>query len=365
MAGSQSERDFPSDEGLSALRRNITNLTKGWKLQMSDRIEALSRWLHDSAGLEGFGLHPASGDASFRRYFRVLEPDGIRHVAMDAPPEQESCHAFVRIAGEFEALGLHVPHIFAHDLEQGFMLLEDLGSTHYLDVLNAENADHLYGDALDALLVIQARGPREALPRYDGPFLQREMDIFSEWLLQGALSLELHDAEREMLSQAFGVLVESALEQPAVCVHRDYHSRNLLVSSAPSPGIIDFQDAVVGPVTYDLVSLLRDCYIRWPDERVRGWAMQYYRMALRSGLLVDTSEAQFMRWFDLMGIQRHLKASGIFCRLKLRDGKGGYLGDIPRTLGYIVEVAQQYPELRELARFITDRVSPRFPLPLD
>jgi aminoglycoside/choline kinase family phosphotransferase len=330
---------------------------------MSDRIEALSRWLQDGAGLGEFGLRPASGDASFRRYFRVVHPDGTSQVAMDAPPDQESCHAFVRIARQFEALGLHVPHIFASDLELGFMLLEDLGSRHYLDELTPDNADALYGDAFNALMQIQTKGPRQGLPLYDGPFLRREMAIFTEWLLQGALGLELQEEELELLDRIFGVLVQSALEQPTVCVHRDFHSRNLLVSTPPSPGIIDFQDAVIGPVTYDLVSLLRDCYIRWPAEQVLGWARQYYSLALRSGVLVEVSEERFMRWFDLMGIQRHLKASGIFCRLKLRDGKSGYLDDIPRTLDYIVEVAQQYPELQELASFVSDRVIPRFPLP--
>jgi aminoglycoside/choline kinase family phosphotransferase len=332
---------------------------------MSDRIEALRRWLQDGAGLGEFRLHPASGDASFRRYFRVVHPDGTSLVAMDAPPDQESCHAFVRIAGQFEALGLHVPHIFASDLELGFMLLEDLGSRHYLDVLTPDNADALYGDAFNALMRIQSKGPRQGLPLYDGPFLRREMTIFTEWLLQGALGLELQEEELGLLDRVFGVLVQSALEQPTVCVHRDFHSRNLLVSSPSSPGIIDFQDAVIGPVTYDLVSLLRDCYIRWPAEQVRGWARQYYSLALRSGVLAEVSEERFMRWFDLMGIQRHLKASGIFCRLKLRDGKSGYLGDIPRTLDYIVEVAQQYPELLELGSFVSDRVIPRFPLPTD
>ena len=220
------------------------------------------------------------------------------------------------------------------------------------------SVERLYGDALAALVVIQACGPRAGLPPYDRPLLLREMGLFSEWLLRGLLGLELTATEQALLDQVFTLLADSALEQPQVCVHRDYHSRNLLVTAAPSPGILDFQDALVGPLTYDLVSLLRDCYVAWPREQVRDWALGYRELALQSGVAPVLDEAQFLRWFDLMGVQRHLKASGIFARLQLRDGKSGYLADIPRTLGYVTAFGPEYPELRGLVGVIEERVIP-------
>jgi aminoglycoside/choline kinase family phosphotransferase len=323
-----------------------------------ERVTLLRDWLEHELGLAGFALEPASGDASFRRYFRITLPDGATRIAMDAPPEQEDCRPFVTVARAFEALGLHVPHIFAEELERGFLLLSDLGNRLYLDALNDQTAGRLYGDALGALAVIQACGPREELPPYDRAKLLEEMELFREWLVGEQLGIPLREEEQRMLDRTFELLIASALEQPQVCVHRDYHSRNLLVTSSPNPGILDFQDAMVGPVTYDLVSLLRDCYVRWPRERVEQWAMSYYLLALQSGVLRNEHEERFLRWFDLMGVQRHLKAAGIFARLNRRDGKPGYLKDIPRTLGYIVDLAPDYPELAELGAFIERRVLP-------
>ena len=325
---------------------------------MPERLRKLTEWLSELPGLAGAQIEPATGDASFRRYFRVTR-GGPSYIAMDAPPEREDSGRFVRIAGQFRALGLHTPEILAEDLGQGFLLLEDLGSNLYIQVLDEVNADRLYGDALAALLVIQACGPREGLPVYDRNFLLREMEIFREWLLDAQLGLELSTAESVLVDDAFALLAESALEQPRVCVHRDFHARNLLVTQSPSPGILDFQDAVVGPITYDLVSLLRDCYIAWPESRVQDWARGYFQLALQSGVVHAEHEGRFGRWFDLMGAQRHLKASGIFARLNRRDGKPGYLQDVPRTLGYLAQVARRYPELTGFGVFLEERVLPR------
>jgi aminoglycoside/choline kinase family phosphotransferase len=304
-----------------------------------------------------FELEPASSDASFRRYWRARQPSGSL-IAMDAPPEQEDCGRFVRIAGQWRSVGLNTPEVLAQDLERGFLLLGDLGQQLYLDALDSDTVERLYADALAALMVIQACGPTAGLPDYDGPFLLRELNIFREWLLERHLGVVPSAAESVMLDAAFECLIASALAQPRVCVHRDYHSRNLMVVPGHNPGILDFQDAVLGPVTYDLASLLRDCYVAWPRHRVEEWAMGYYQLAVQSGVLGSEHERPFLSWFDLMGVQRHLKASGIFARLYRRDGKPGYLGDIPRTLGYVVEVAAGHPDLRDLGRFIQERVLP-------
>jgi aminoglycoside/choline kinase family phosphotransferase len=325
---------------------------------MPERIKLLKKWLSEATDVKDIELRPASGDASFRRYFRFEIGDGATRIAMDAPPDLEDCRPFVRICRAFEALGLHVPHIFAQDLDRGFLLLSDLGSRLYLDALSGESVDRLYGDALEALVVIQAGAPPEGLPPYDRKLLLQEMELFREWLARRQLGLDLSEQEQGMLDRVFDRLADSALEQPQVCVHRDYHSRNLMVTASPNPGILDFQDAVLGPVTYDLVSLLRDCYIRWPRERVETWAMNYYRLAVQSGVLPDEHEGAFLRWFDLMGVQRHLKAAGIFARLNQRDGKPDYLKDIPRTLGYILELVPDYPELAELGDLIEGRILP-------
>jgi aminoglycoside/choline kinase family phosphotransferase len=324
---------------------------------MPQRRALLETWLSSVLGT-GAMIEPASGDASFRRYWRVRLPEQRTYVVMDAPPGKEDIARYVRISNAFRAVGLNTPEIYAEDAEQGFLLIGDLGTRLYLNLLDRGNADRLYGDALGALAVIQACGPVEELPAYDGPFLRREMELFREWLLEKYLGLALSAAENAAIDHAFEALAASALEQPRVCVHRDFHSRNLMVTDPPSPGILDFQDAVVGPVTYDLVSLLRDCYIAWPRGRVEEWALGYFDLAVQSGILQDVHEPVFLGWFDRMGVQRHLKASGIFARLSLRDGKPGYLGDIPRTLGYVVEVAPAYSALEALAELISERVLP-------
>ena len=325
---------------------------------MDQRRSQLEAWLRDACGLDGFAVTPASGDASFRRYFRVALADGSTRIAMDAPPAHEDCGPYLHVGAALAAIGLHVPavHVAAPDL--GFILLEDLGDALYLDALDESSAGRLYGDALSALAALQACGPRTGLPPYDAALLQREMELFRDWLAGRLLGLPLGAEDRACLDRDFALLTANALEQPQVCVHRDYHSRNLMVASPPTPGILDFQDAVVGPVTYDLVSLLKDCYVRWPLARVDDWAMGYFELAVQSGVLDGALEGRFLRWLDLMGAQRHLKAAGIFARLWLRDGKPGYLKDIPRTLGYIVEAAGRRAELGDLAALIDDRVLP-------
>ena len=323
---------------------------------MPERLRLLEHWLEQSCRLPGHEISPASADASFRRYFRVALPDGQTLIAMDAPPEKEDCRPFVEVAGRMRLAGLHVPQILAQDLEQGFLLMEDLGSRDYLDVLTPDTAGPLYADAIAALLRLQASAPVAGLPPYDRPMLLREMQLFSEWLLGEHLGLALDAGEQGMLQTAFEHLIENALAQPVVCVHRDFHSRNLMLVDEDNPGVIDFQDAVAGPISYDLVSLLRDCYVRWPPEQVDRWVFDYYHAARSAALLEATDEPTFREWFDLMGVQRHLKAAGIFARLNHRDGKPGYLADIPRTLGYIVDVGRRLPSMRGLGEFVRRRV---------
>jgi len=325
---------------------------------MTDRLRLLRDWLADVVGAREFSLAPASADASFRRYFRLTFSEGDSLVAMDAPPAREDCGPFVQVETLLREAGLHAPEILALDLERGFLLLEDLGSLSYLDVLDDDSADALYRDAMQALLTMQREVPVAGLPAYDRALLEREMQLFQDWLLESHLGMVLDEPSRRMLGTATTALVESALEQPVVCVHRDYHSRNLMVVEGFNPGIIDFQDAVAGPVSYDLVSLLRDCYVRWDDARVDAWVMEYWESARGVGLLGDVTVPQLLRWFDLMGVQRHLKAAGIFARLYHRDGKPGYLADIPRTLGYIVSVGRRRAEVAGLAELVSGRVLP-------
>jgi aminoglycoside/choline kinase family phosphotransferase len=321
---------------------------------MTEREQNLLAWLHAQTG-ESHELVPASSDASFRRYFRI-HTDGTTRIVMDAPPPQEDCRPFVHVANLLHVAGMHAPEVIASDLDEGFLLLSDLGTTTYLDVLNEDNVDRLYGDAIGALSQLQACiDPASAgLPHYDAELLNLELSLFKDWYLQKHLGMTLDAEQGNILTATNKLLVENALAQTQVCVHRDYHSRNLMVTEKHNPGVLDFQDAVIGPVTYDLVSLLRDCYIAWPRERVEEWVQNYYQIAIESGIVNEdhVSELQFLRDFDLMGVQRHLKAIGIFARLLYRDGKDGYINDIPRTFSYVKEVAGHYPELGEFAAFL-------------
>jgi aminoglycoside/choline kinase family phosphotransferase len=271
---------------------------------------------------------------------------------MDAPPDKGDMHSYVAIARRFHALGLNVPEVLEENHDQGFFLITDLGDQLYLQHLSDQTVERLYGDAMGALVVLQAGSFTQAagkfLPDYDETLLQREMEIFREWYLGRHLGLKLTAGQQAALDETFMLLTRTALSQPRVWVHRDYHSRNLMVTDHNNPGILDFQDAVRGPATYDLVSLLRDCYIAWPRERVEDWVKGYHDLALQSGIPAGDDDNQFLRWFDLMGVQRHLKATGIFARLNHRDGKPGYLSDIPRTLGYVQEVSARYPELQAM-----------------
>ena len=312
------------------------------------RLDLARRWLSIELGLGPYTLAPASSDASFRRYFRVTVGDDTL-ILMDAPPEKEDSRPFIDLAGRLAEAGVSVPRVLEVNGGQGFLLLTDLGSTPYLATLGANTRDRLYGDALDALLRMQTLVRTEGLPVYDERLLRFELGIFREWFLARHLGLSLTDARARALTRAEDELVAAALEQPSGFVHRDYHSRNLMVLAEGNPGVLDFQGALVGPVTYDLVSLLRDCYIAWPPEYVVGTALAFQRRLEAAGVLPETAPATFLRWFDLMGVQRHLKAVGIFARLNHRDGKPHYLGDIPRTLGYVREVASRRPELRGLA----------------
>jgi aminoglycoside/choline kinase family phosphotransferase len=325
------------------------------------RLDLLRRWLEGGLGWHDVQLAPASADASFRRYFRVGGPGHDTVIAMDAPPDKEDVEPYLKVAGMLGDIGVNAPRVLARNATDGFLLLTDLGSVTYLAKLaDAACADALYADALAALVRIQARGVGHApsLPPYDERLLRFEMSLFTDWLLGRHLSLELSADESAALASSFDALVVNALEQPRVFVHRDYHSRNLMVCADDNPGILDFQDAMHGPLTYDLVSLLRDCYVAWPQDRVQRWALDFRAQALAAGVPVGADEARFLRWFDLMGMQRHLKASGIFARLWHRDGKPGYLPDVPRTLAYIVAACARHAEFARLGALVSERVLP-------
>ena len=280
---------------------------------------------------------------------------------MDAPPEQEDCRPFIRVAGYLEAMALNAPQILEMNLDDGFLLLSDLGTTQYLQKLqdDPESSKALYADALLALTKMQTQGAafQSLLPPYDDTLLRFELSLFHDWLCEKHLGIELGDEDEASWKATCDMLVANALDQPQVFVHRDYHSRNLMVTSEDNPGILDFQDAVEGPLTYDLVSLLKDCYVRWPEEQVNEWAHDFYA-ASDSSIQDRLDLDQFMRYFELMGVQRHLKAAGIFARLNHRDGKAAYMGDVPRTLGYIVELGSRCEALGFLAQLISERCLP-------
>ena len=326
------------------------------------RLALLEDWLSRDLNLRVASIEPASSDASFRRYFRAVCTDGT-YVVMDAPPGREDVRPYLRVSKLLEPLGIHVPHVHAADVERGWVLLEDLGTTPYLRRLGEPGAaDALYADALATLARLQLHGAPAAgeLAPYDRAALRREMDLMPEWFLARHLRLSLPEQTRAALEATFEWLIEEALAQPEVFVHRDYHSRNLMVTASGNPGVIDFQDALRGPVGYDLVSLLKDCYIAWPRERVCAWVRRY-RAQLGGSALAGRDEGEFLRWFDLIGVQRHLKVLGIFARLWHRDGKAGYLRDLPLTLHYLQQTCREYPQLAALGALLEGPVAAALP----
>lgn len=297
-------------------------------------------------------LRAASSDASFRRYFRVDTPAGGTAIVMDAPPPQEDVRPFIHVAEIFGQTGVTVPQVLAADPERGFLLLSDLGTTTYLHQLNGDTAHKLYLDAIDALVQLQSQSQPDLLPEYDRALLLRELQLFPEWYLGRHLGATLTAPQETELNKVFDVLLANNLAQPQVFVHRDYHSRNLMVLPEGNPGILDFQDAVYGPITYDLVSLLRDAYIEWDEEMVLDWAIRYWEKARRAGLPVNPDVDSFYRDFEFMGLQRHLKVLGIFARLNYRDGKDAYLKDLPLVREYVLKTARRYRELAPLVRLL-------------
>jgi len=297
-------------------------------------------------------LAVASADASFRRYFRVVAGSNTR-IVMDAPPGKEDVRPFVHVATLMRAAGLNAPEIIEADESQGFLLLSDLGRDTYLAVLNEANAPELFSDAIDALVRWQLASRPGELPRYDEALLRRELELFPGWYVARHLKHELTPAQRDVLETMFRRILASNLAQPVVYVHRDYMPRNLMVA-APNPGILDFQDAVMGPISYDVASLFRDAFISWDEERVIDWAIRYWERARRAGLPVAADFGSFWRDFEWMGLQRHLKVLGIFARINYRDGKPHYLADTPRFIGYVRSVARRYDELAPLARLLDE-----------
>ncbi len=324
------------------------------------RQQQLTNWLHSLYPDTPFTLAIASADASFRRYFRASFPDGTARIVMDAPPEHEDCRPFLHIGKLFEGAGTHVPHVYAQDLEQGFLLLSDLGNTTYLQALNPDNAKALYGSATDALVKIQLASREGELPSYDEALLRRELNLFPEWYIAKHLNITLTDKQQKALEQVFCRILDNNLAQPRVYVHRDFHSRNLMYIEtvaddfpgaqdiAINPGILDFQDAVYGPITYDLASLFKDAYIKWDEELVMDWLIRYWESARRAGLPVHSDFGEFYRDYEWMGVQRHIKVLGIFARLFHRDGKEGYLKDMPLVFEYLHRACSRYVDLKPL-----------------
>ncbi len=327
------------------------------------RLQQLTLWLQGQFPGETFSLAPASADASFRRYFRATFADGATRIIMDAPPEHEDCRPFLHVAQLFEQAGTHVPHVYAHDLKQGFLLLSDLGNTTYLQALTAERARALYGAATDALIKIQLASREGELPAYDEALLRRELNLFPEWYIGKHLGVTLNDKQQAKLAQVFDRILANNLAQPRVYVHRDYHSRNLMVLDAPSlqssPGIIDFQDAVYGPITYDLASLFKDAYIKWDEELIIDWLIGYWQKARSAGLPVHDDFGQFYWDYEWMGVQRHIKVLGIFARLCHRDGKDGYLKDMPLVMDYLRAAAARYVDLKPLLNLLNELDPPQ------
>jgi hypothetical protein len=356
------------------------------------RQEQLTEWLSGLYPNEKFTIAPASADASFRRYFRAIFADGTTKVVMDAPPQHENCEPFLHIGKLFEDAGTHVPHVYAKDLTQGFLLLSDLGNTTYLQALSRDNAKQLYSAATDALIDIQLASKKDELPPYDEALLRRELSLFPEWYIGKHLGMTLSDKQKAKLEEAFARILANNLAQPCVYVHRDYHSRNLMYIESPlpnpldettshstklqetaakslvipqageganekndfqlSPGILDFQDAVYGPITYDLASLFKDAYIKWEEDEVMDWLIRYWEKARKAGLPVREDFGEFYRDYEMMGVQRHIKVLGIFARLYHRDGKDGYLKDMPLVMDYLVRACERYIDLKPLLNLL-------------
>ena len=322
-------------------------------MALMQRLKQLDLWLSRLYPGQPFSLAPASADASFRRYFRATFADGRTLIVMDAPPQHEDCRPFIHVAELFGEAGVQVPKVLAQDIEQGFLLLSDLGSTTYLAALDDASADRLYREANEALVKIQLASRPGMLPDYDEALLMREMRLFPEWYVGKHLGVTLTSAQQEVLEQAFALLNRNVLAQGRVYVHRDYHSRNLMVCDN-NPGILDFQDAVYGAITYDLVSLLKDAYIRWDEERVLDWAVRYWEKARKASLPVPADFGAFYRDFEWMGAQRHLKVLGIFARLYHRDGKEGYLKDMPLVMEYLRKACDRYRQLGPLLKLLDE-----------
>ena len=304
-----------------------------------------------------YRIEPASNDASFRRYFRLALPDGETRIVMDAPPEHEDCRPFLKVATLLREAGVHVPTVYAEDLAQGFLLLSDLGGTTYLNALDERTAPQLYRDANRALVAIQRASRPGALPEYDRALLDRELQLFPDWYVARHLGITLDETQQATLRSVFDKILANNLAQPRVFVHRDYHSRNLMVCGdtegaafPANPGILDFQDAVYGQITYDLASLYRDAYIHWEEDRELDFVIRYWEMARQAGLPVHADFHDFYRDYEWMGAQRQLKVLGIFARLCHRDGKDGYLKDMPTVMAYLRQTCERYLELRPLAR---------------
>jgi len=314
------------------------------------RRAAVERWVAEQLPAVRLPLEPASEDASFRRYWRARADDGRTWIVMDAPPDKEDCRPFVHVAGLLRAAGVHAPQVLAQDFASGFLLLGDLGNTTYLQAINAQNAPTLFGDATDALIRWQLATRAGELPPYDEALFRRELNLFPEWYVGKHLGKKI---DGDALERIFALLVKSALAQPTVYVHRDYMPRNLMVCE-PNPGVLDFQDAVLGPITYDVVCLFRDAFLSWEEEQVLDWTVRYWEKAKKASLPVHADFADFWQAFEWMGLQRHLKVLGIFARINYRDGKPKYLQDTPRFLAYARSVTKRYGALAPLGRLLDE-----------
>lgn len=353
------------------ITRDSARKVLNWKGLKLDRKQQLEAWLKEVLANQNFSLTIASADASFRRYFRVHLPTEYcgqkTLIAMDAPPPQEDCTPFVNVANLLLRAGLNAPQVFAQDLQNGFLLISDLGDDTYLSVLTNESALKLYGDATDALIKMQLSSQADLskssiLPPYDEALLAREMQLFPDWYVAKHLGFSMNAEQQGWLQQTFDALIANIIAQGQVMVHRDYHSRNLMICTENNPGVLDFQDAVYGAITYDLVSLLKDAYIEWDEEQIIDWAVRYWEKARKVGLPVPDDFSEFYRDFEWMGAQRHIKVLGIFARLNHRDGKDNYLKDMPLVMHYLRKVCERYVELRQMLRLL-DALEGRVPRP--